>query len=109
MPRGQRKEIQYEGKALRLHEKVIKLESELKAVKEERDAAYKEYLAAKKATEKKAKQDAIAAAKKAAKEREKEILNAIKKSRKTPEEILAFIVANGTSVIDETKQEDIVQ
>ena len=35
MPRGVKKEIVYSGKALKLHEKILKMESDLKAAKEE--------------------------------------------------------------------------
>ena len=35
MPRGVKKEIVYTGTALKLHEKIMKMESDLKAAKEE--------------------------------------------------------------------------
>ena len=40
MPRGVKKEIVYTGKALKLHEKILKMESDLKAAKEELKIAY---------------------------------------------------------------------
>lgn len=91
MPRGVKKEIVYTGKALKLHEKYLKLETEIKAVKAERDAAYKEQLIAEKEAEKKAKKASIAAKKKTDKENQAKIMKALKESGKTPEEILAFL------------------
>lgn len=44
MPRGKRIERVYTGKATKLDEKVKALEETLKAVKAEREAAYKEQL-----------------------------------------------------------------
>lgn len=44
MARGVRKPVTYTGKAAKIHEKVLKLETELKAAKEELKAAYKEQL-----------------------------------------------------------------
>lgn len=44
MPRGKRIERVYTGKAAKLDEKVKALEETLKAVKAEREAAYKEQL-----------------------------------------------------------------
>ncbi|WP_373266739.1 hypothetical protein [Hungatella hathewayi] len=55
MPRGVKPEITYTGKAAILNEKVVKLEADLKAAKEELKVAYKEQLKAEKAAEAKAK------------------------------------------------------
>lgn len=91
MPRGPKKEITYTGKAAKINEKVIKLESDLKAAKEELKAAYKEQLKAEKTAARKAEKDAAMAAKKALKENKTKLMKAIEVSGKTPEEILAFL------------------
>lgn len=80
MARGVKKEITYTGKALKVHEKVLKLEAELKAAKEERKNAYKEQL-----------KEETAAKRKAEKEAQAKLMKAIKTSGKTPEEILALL------------------
>lgn len=80
MPRGKRKEVVYTGRAAEVNKKVLKLQAELKAAKEELKAAYKEQLKAEK----------IAAAK-ADKEAQEKLLKVIKDSGKTPEEILALL------------------
>ena len=49
MPRGEKKEIVYTGKALKLHERIQKLEADLKASKEELKVAYKEQIKAERA------------------------------------------------------------
>ena len=79
MPRGVKKEIVYTGKALKLHEKILKMESDLKATKEEEAAAIKE------------KKAAAAAAKKAMRENKAKLLKAIEESGKSAEEILALL------------------
>lgn len=91
MARVQKKEIIYTGKALKLHEKVLKLESDLKTAKEELKVAYKEQLKAEKAAEVKAKKEAAIAAKKALKEKQKELMIAIQESGKTPDEIIEML------------------
>ncbi len=91
MPRGVKKEIVYTGKALKLNEKVQKLEADLKSAKEELKVAYAEQLKAEKAALAKEKKAAAVAAKKAMKESKTKILKAIEESGKSPEEILAFI------------------
>ena len=48
MPGRVKKEIVYTGTALKLHEKIMKMESDLKAAKEELKTAYKEQLKAEK-------------------------------------------------------------
>ena len=80
MPRGVRKERVYTGKAAKANEKVLKLEAELKAAKEEREAAYKEQLKAEKESRKKEKQETQAM-----------LLKVIKESGKTPEEIMELL------------------
>ncbi len=91
MPRGQKKEIAYTGKAAKVNEKVLKLEADLKAAKEELKTAYKEQVKSEKAAAKKAKQEAAAAAKKAVKENRAKLLKAIEESGKTPEEIMEML------------------
>ena len=63
MARGVRKERVYTGKALKVYEKVKKLEAELKVAKEELKTAYKEQVKTEKAAAVKAKKEAEAAAK----------------------------------------------
>lgn len=91
MARGVRKEITYTGKALKAHEKVLKLEADLKAAKEELKVLYKEQVKAEKAAEAKAKKEAAAAAKKAIKEKQSEMLKVIQESGKTPDEIIELL------------------
>ena len=80
MPRGVRKERVYTGKAAKANEKVLKLESELRAAKEEREVAYKEQLKAEKESAAKEK-----------KETQAMLLKVIKESGKTPEEIMELL------------------
>lgn len=80
MARGVRKPVTYTGKAAKIHEKVLKLEADLKAAKEELKAAYKEQLK----EEKLARQ-------KAEKENREKLLKIIEESGKTPEEILDLL------------------
>ena len=91
MPRGVKREVVYTGKALKLHEKIQKLETDLRAAKEELKVAYKEQLKAEKVAAAKEKKENAAAAKKALKENQAKILKAIQDSGKTPEEILELI------------------
>lgn len=91
MARTTKKEIVYTGKALKLHEKVVKLEADLKTAKEELKIAYKEQVKAEKAAETKAKREAALAAKKAFKEKQKELMIAIQESGKTPDEIIEML------------------
>ncbi len=83
MARGIRKPVTYTGKAAKIHEKVLKLEVELKAAKDELKAAYKEQLK----EEKLAKQ-------KADKENREKLLKVIEDSGKTPEEIMELLKSN---------------
>jgi len=80
MPRGVRKEITYTGKAAKIHEKVLKLEADLKAAKDELKAAYKEQL--------KEEKEAV---KKMNKAKQAEIMKAINESGKTLEEIMELL------------------
>lgn len=98
MPRGVKKEVVYTGKALKLHEKVQKLEADLKTTKEELKIAYKEQLKAEKVALAKEKKAATIAAKKAMKENKARILKAIQESGKSPEEILALLDSETESV-----------
>ena len=91
MPRGPKKEIVYTGKAAKINEKVIKLESELKLAKEELKTAYKEQLKTEKVAARKAQKEAAAAAKKALKESKTKLLKAFEESGKTPEEIMELL------------------
>ncbi len=91
MSRVSKKEIVYTGKALKLHEKIMKMESDLKATKEELKIAYKEQLKAEKAAAMKEKKAAAAAAKKAVRENKAKLLKAIEESGKSSEEILDFL------------------
>ena len=80
MPRGVRKERVYTGKALKVYEKVQKLEADLKAAKEELKVAYKEQQKLEKASVAKEK-----------KETQAMLLKVIKESGKTPEEIMELL------------------
>ncbi len=80
MPRGVKREITYTGKAAKIHEKVLKLEAELKSAKEDLKSAYKEQL----------KEEKLAA-KKASKAKQIELMKMIKESGRTPEEIIELL------------------
>ena len=80
MARGKRKEVTYTGKALKVYEKVQRLEAELKDAKTELKIAYKEQI-------KEEKEAAI----RAKKENQEKILRAIEESGKTTEEILTLL------------------
>ena len=80
MARGKRKEVTYTGKALKVYEKVQRLEAELKDAKAELKIAYKEQI-------KEEKEAAI----RAKKENQEKILRAIEESGKTTEEILTLL------------------
>ena len=80
MSRGRRKEVTYTGKALKVYEKVQRLEAELKDAKAELKIAYKEQI-------KEEKEAAI----RAKKENQEKILRAIEESGKTTEEILTLL------------------
>ena len=80
MARGRRKEVTYTGKALKVYEKVHRLEAELKDAKAELKIAYKEQI-------KEEKEAAI----RAKKENQEKILRAIEESGKTTEEILTLL------------------
>ena len=87
MARGKRKIVTYTGKALKVFEKVQRLESELKNAREELKIAYKEQL-------KEEKELAI----KAKKENQDKILKAIEESGMTTEEILTMLQNNKNNV-----------
>ncbi len=91
MPRGVRKEIVYTGKAAKINEKVLKLEADLKAAKEELKNAYREQVKAEKAALAKAKKEAKEAEKKALKAKQSEMLKLIEESGKTPDEIIEML------------------
>ena len=80
MPRGKRVVPEYTGKAAKIYEKVQKLESDLKAAKDELKAAYKEQLKAEKAAQKKQ-----------TKENETAILKVARASGKSVDEIIAIL------------------
>ena len=80
MPRGVRKERVYTGKALKVYEKVQKLEADLKAAKEELKVAYREQQKLEKQSVAKEKKEAQAM-----------LLKVIKESGKTPEEIMELL------------------
>ena len=80
MARGIRKQITYTGKASKIHEKVLKLEADLKAAKDELKTAYKEQLKEEKAARQKAE-----------KENKEKLLKLIEESGKTPEEIMELL------------------
>lgn len=80
MPRGKRVVPEYTGKAAKIYERVQKLESDLKAAKDELKAAYKEQLKAEKAAQKKQ-----------TKENETAILKVARASGKSVDEIIAIL------------------
>ena len=80
MPRGKRIERVYTGKATKLDEKVKALEETLKAVKAEREAAYKEQL---KEERKPKKAQAV--------QRQKDLLKAAENSGKSIDELIEII------------------
>ena len=80
MPREKRIERVYTGKAAKLDEKVKALEETLKAVKSEREAAYKEQLK----EERKAKKNQAA-------QRQKDLLKAAENSGKSIDELIEII------------------
>ena len=83
MARGKRKIVTYTGKALKVFEKIQRLESELKNAREELKVAYKEQL-------REEKESAI----RAKKENQDKILKAIDESGMTTEEILVLLKNN---------------
>lgn len=89
MPRGQKREIVYTGKALQISNRIKELESELKQLRADLKVAYKEQLKAEKA--------ASVAKEKADMEK---LIKAIKKSGKSPEEILAMIEESETEIAE---------
>lgn len=91
MARGVRKEVVYTGKALKAHEKVVKLEADLKAAKEELKVLYKEQLKAEKAAATKAKKEEDAALKKALKEKQTDLAKALKESGKSIDDVIAML------------------
>lgn len=80
MPRRKRIERVYTGKAAKLDEKVKALEETLKAVKAEREAAYKKQLK----EERKAKKNQAA-------QRQKDLLKAAENSGKSIDELIEII------------------
>ena len=80
MPRGKRVVPEYTGKAAKIYERVQKLESDLRAAKDELKAAYKEQLKAEKAAQKKQ-----------TKEDETAILKVARASGKSVDEIIAIL------------------
>ena len=87
MPRGQRREIIYTGKAADINNKILETEAELKQLRADLKVAYKEQLKAEKA--------AAAAKEKADMDK---LVKAIKKSGKSAEEILAMIEENEAEI-----------
>ena len=87
MARGKRKIVTYTGKALKVFEKIQRLESELKNAREELKIAYKEQL-------KEEKEFVI----KAKKENQDKILKAIDESGMSTEEILTMLQNNKNNV-----------
>ncbi len=89
MPRGQRHEIVYTGKAAEINNKIIDTEAKLKQLRADLKVAYKEQLKAEKA--------AAAAKEKADMDK---LIKAIRKSGKSPEEILAMIEESETEIAE---------
>ena len=89
MPRGQRREIVYTGKAADINNKILETEAELKQLRADLKVAYKEQLKAEKA--------AAAAKEKANMDK---LIKVIKKSGKSAEEILAMIEESETEIAE---------
>ena len=89
MPRGQRREIVYTGKAADINNKILETEAELKQLRADLKVAYKEQLKAEKA--------AAAAKEKADMDK---LIKVIKKSGKSAEEILAMIEESETEIAE---------
>ena len=89
MPRGQRREIVYTGKAAEINNKIIDTEAKLKQLRADLKVAYKEQLKAEKA--------AAAAKEKADMDK---LIKVIKKSGKSAEEILAMIEESETEIAE---------
>ena len=86
MPRGQKREVTYTGKALQISNRIKELETELKQAKADLKVAYKEQVKAEKIAAKKAEKDSM-----------DNLMKAIKKSGKSAEEILAMLGGNEDS------------
>lgn len=86
MPRGQKREVTYTGKALQISNRIKELETELKQAKADLKVAYKEQVKAEKIAAKKAEKDSM-----------DNLMKAIKKSGKSAEEILAMLGGNEES------------
>lgn len=89
MPRGQKREIVYTGKAADINNKILETEAELKQLRADLKVAYKEQLKAEKA--------AAAAKEKADMDK---LLKTMKKVGKSPEEVLAMIEESETEIAE---------
>lgn len=99
MPRGKRTPRVYTGKAAKLNEKILQMEAQLKDLKTERDAAYKEQIRADKKNSRIRKTDA-----------EKQLIETIRKYGEDPAKLLEDIKRKNGEDVDQSveNQEDIV-
>lgn len=99
MPRGKRTPRVYTGKAAKLNEKILQMEAQLKDLKAERDAAYKEQIRADKKNSRIRKTDA-----------EKQLIETIRKYGEDPAKLLEDIKRKNGEDVDQSveNQEDIV-
>ena len=96
MPRGKRIPKVYTGKAAKLNEKVLQMEAQLKDLKTERDAAYKEQIRAEKKGGRIRKTSA-----------EKQLIELMRKYGEDPAKIMEDIKRkNGDEAVELTAVED---
>lgn len=99
MPRGKRIPKVYTGKAAKLNEKILQMEAQLKDLKAERDAAYKEQIRTDKKNSRIRKTDA-----------EKQLIETMRKYGEDPAKLLEDIKRKNGEDVDQSveNQEDIV-
>lgn len=99
MPRGKRTPRVYTGKAAKLNEKILQMEAQIKDLKAERDAAYKEQIRAEKKNSRIRKPSA-----------EKQLIELMRKYGEDPAKIIDDIKRKNGEDVDQSveNQEDIV-
>ena len=97
MPRGKRTPRVYTGKAAKLNEELLQIEAQIKDLKAERDAAYKEQIRAEKASTRMRKTAA-----------EKELIEAVRKYGEDPAKLIEAIKSKNAEFSGEESAEDTV-
>lgn len=97
MPRGKRTPRVYTGKAAKLNEKILQMEAQIKDLKAERDAAYKEQIRTEKASTRMRKTAA-----------EKELIEAVRKYGEDPAKLVEAIKSKNAEFNEEEFTEDTV-